>query len=396
METVRIGLLGLGTIGSAVAAQLVTNAQHYQALTRQRWELTWVAVAHPNRPRTVKLPVTTRVTTDWRQVVTDPAVDVVIELIGGTGVAQAAVTTALRHGKLVITANKDLMATAGPALEKLAHQSGGRVGFEGSVAGGIPILQLLTTALATDQIQAISGVLNGTSNYILSQLEQTGSELAPALAQAQAQGYAESDPSKDLNGLDAAYKLTILIRLAFHQVVNPAALAVTGITALSPQLLNAARQWGLKIRLLARAQRRDQRLLAEVAPVAIGPQSVFYGLDGVDNAVALTSERLGQTVYQGPGAGGLATANSILSDLYRLTSARGTSFTPAVPGRVYPLAQAPRTYLAVSAASLPLGGPWQKRQAGSALTRPLTASQQAAWAQRLPQVAWLPVSAISG
>lgn len=143
---------------------------------------------------------------------------------------------------------------------------------------------------------------------------------------------------------------------------------------------------------MARAQRRDQRLLAEVAPVAIGPQSVFYGLDGVDNAVALTSERLGQTVYQGPGAGGLATANSILSDLYRLTSARGTSFTPAVPG----LAQAPRTYLAVSAASLPLGGPWQKRQAGSALTRPLTASQQAAWAQRLPQVAWLPVSAISG
>lgn len=112
-------------------------------------------------------------------------------------------------------------------------------------------------------------------------------------------------------------------------MVNPAALAVTGITALSPQLLNAARQWGLKIRLLARAQRRDQRLLAEVAPVAIGPQSVFYGLDGVDNAVALTSERLGQTVYQGPGAGGLATANSILSDLYRLTSARGTSFTPA-------------------------------------------------------------------
>ena len=148
-------------------------------------------------------------------------------------------------------------------------------------------------------------------------------------------------------------------------MVNPAALAVTGITALSPQLLNAARQWGLKIRLLARAQRRDQRLLAEVAPVAIGPQSVFYGLDGVDNAVALTS-------------------------------ARGTSFTPAVPGRVYPLAQAPRTYLAVSAASLPLGGPWQKRQAGSALTRPLTASQQAALAQRLPQVAWLPVSAISG
>ena len=175
-------------------------------------------------------------------------------------------------------------------------------------------------------------------------------------------------------------------------MVNPAALAVTGITALSPQLLNAARQWGLKIRLLARAQRRDQRLLAEVAPVAIGPQSVFYGLDGVDNAVALTSERLGQTVYQGPGA----TANSILSDLYRLTSARGTSFTPAVPGRVYPLAQAPRTYLAVSAASLPLGGPWQKRQAGSALTRPLTASQQATWAQRLPQVAWMPVSAISG
>lgn len=174
-------------------------------------------------------------------------------------------------------------------------------------------------------------------------------------------------------------------------MVNPAALAVTGITALSPQLLNAARQWGLKIRLLARAQRRDQRLLAEVAPVAIGPQSVFYGLDGVDNAVALTSERLGQTVYQGPGAGGLATANSILSDLYRLTSARGTSFTPAVPGRVYPLAQAPRTYLAVSA-----GGPWQKRQAGSALTRPLTASQQATWAQRLPQVAWMPVSAISG
>ena len=157
METVRIGLLGLGTIGSAVAAQLITNAQHYQALTRQRWELTWVAVAHPNRPRTVKLPATTRVTTDWRQVVTDPAVDVVIELIGGTGVAQAAVTTALRHGKLVITANKDLMATAGPALEKLAHQSGGRVGFEGSVAGGIPILQLLTTALATDRLVRCQG-----------------------------------------------------------------------------------------------------------------------------------------------------------------------------------------------------------------------------------------------
>lgn len=337
MNNKRIALLGLGTIGQVVFDKLVAS-------TNGAWQLAWVVVKHPERHQTVLLPTGAQLTTDWRRAVEDPTVDVVIELISGIGVAKEAVTSALLHGKQVITANKDLVATAGTELDRLAELYGGALTYEAAVAGGIPIIRTINEGLAPDRIRRVSGILNGTSNYILTAIDQEGLSFDAALKEAQAKDFAEANPTKD----------------------------VTGIDHLSPRLFAAAKEWGLKIKLLASTWESRGQLNYQVAPVALNPSHPLYQVDGVTNAVVIDSDLVGTSTYLGPGAGGKATANSVLADLASLS--RGEQLTGSSAclrvenGR--PLTK--QRYLVVNPTGLPTGLQFSDRHATSALTPALT------------------------
>lgn len=365
MNNKRIALLGLGTIGQVVFDELVAS-------TNGAWQLAWVVVKHPERHQTVLLPTGAQLTTDWRRAAEDPTVDVVIELIGGIGVAKEAVTSALLHGKQVITANKDLVATAGTELDRLAELYGGALTYEAAVAGGIPIIRTINEGLAPDRIRRVSGILNGTSNYILTAIDQEGLSFDAALKEAKAKGFAEANPTKDVTGIDAAYKLIILTKLIFHRTLSLAQLAPTGIDHLSPRLFAAAKEWGLKIKLLASTWESRGQLNYQVAPVALNPSHPLYQVDGVTNAVVIDSDLVGTSTYLGPGAGGKATANSVLADLASLS--RGEQLTGSSAclrienGR--PLTK--QRYLVVNPTGLPTGLQFSDRQATSALTPALT------------------------
>lgn len=302
----------------------------------------------------------------------DPTVDVVIELIGGIGVAKEAVTSALLHGKQVITANKDLVATAGTELDRLAELYGGALTYEAAVAGGIPIIRTINEGLAPDRIRRVSGILNGTSNYILTAIDQEGLSFDAALKEAQAKDFAEANPTKDVTGIDAAYKLIILTKLIFHRTLSLAQLAPTGIDHLSPRLFAAAREWGLKIKLLASTWESRGQLNYQVAPVALNPSHPLYQVDGVTNAVVIDSDLVGTSTYLGPGAGGKATANSVLADLASLSRGNQTTGPSACLSVEDERPLTKQRYLVVNPTGLPTGLQFSDRHATSALTPALT------------------------
>lgn len=313
MEGVRIGLVGLGTVGASFYELLAGNAEELRRRLGVAVEVPVVAVRDPKRPRNVTAG--TRVVGDYRAVLDDPSLPVVVELVGGTGVAREVVRGALERGKHVITANKALIAAHGEELFALARAKGVELLFEASVCGGIPIVKVLRESLLGNRVDRILGIVNGTTNYMLTRMSEEGLDYAAALAEAQARGFAEADPEADVSGEDATQKISILASLAFGTWIDWREVPREGITRITPRDIAFARSAGYVFKLVAAASQVDGRPLVAVYPAMVSRNHPLAAVRGESNAVMIDSDFLGPSVYQGRGAGGRPTASSLASDL---------------------------------------------------------------------------------
>jgi homoserine dehydrogenase len=319
--SVGIGLLGCGTVGAAVADRLARERDAIARRTGVRYELRGVAIRDPHKIRPSSLE-TRLFTRDTRAIVDDPQVDLIVECIGGTTEAAEFVERALDRGRHVVTANKDLLATQGPRLQALAAARGVRLRFEAAVGGAIPIVRTLEDALAGDRITSVAGVLNGTCTSILAAME-AGADYADALADAQRLGYAEADPSNDVDGVDSAHKLALLVQLAFGLAVISPRIRRNGIGGVARRDIARARMLGYRIRLVAAAIRTHDGALAEVGPVLVPDGHEFARTHGSGNVVSVTARDSGTLVLRGAGAGGAATASAVLGDVVTILRAIG-------------------------------------------------------------------------
>jgi homoserine dehydrogenase len=349
----RVSLLGLGTVGGAVAKRLLDRRWREDVATRgiAPPELVAVGVREPARSRPVSPLVSVELTDDLEAVVGRDDVDVVIELLGGLEPARALTEQALERGIGVVTANKMLLAELGPALERAARRSGAALRFEAAVAGGTPVLGPLARELAANRIEGVRGIVNGTTNFILSAMAAEGRTYDDVLADAQQRGFAEADPSTDVAGLDAAHKLVLLARLAFGVWVQPSGITRSppalsgegppGITGVTASEVAAATDNDLAIKLVASAARvstkAGSRLVGSVEPVAVGRSSSLGSTSGATNVVEVSGVPVGRVSLQGPGAGGDATSSAVLADLLAL--ARGEGSTWAALPEALPLTE---------------------------------------------------------
>ncbi len=329
---VRAGLVGLGTIGTG----LVTLFQEHGELVDERLgfplELAAIADIDLARDRGVSLDGY-RMTAEWRELLDDPGIEIVVELVGGTGVAREIVLASLAAGKHVVTANKALLASCGEEIYRAALAHGREIAFEASVGGTIPVLRALREGLCADRIESLAGIVNGTCNYILSQMDEYGEPYEACLKRAQDLGYAEADPTFDVDGTDSRQKLTILLGLALGVRADSDRIASEGIERIAPLDIEYARQFGLRIKLLALAKLRDGEVEARVHPTMIPETSVLARVDGSMNAIEVRGRMSGPTLYYGAGAGSLPTASAVLADVMEL--ARGARL--GARGRVPPL-----------------------------------------------------------
>lgn len=318
-KRVGVGIAGYGTVGRG-AAEILTS--HAAALAeRAGIALEVAAVCRRRALPADEVPPGARFFQDWRALVACPQVGIVVETIGGTGDAGEVVRAALEAGKPVVTANKNLLAMHGDELFALAAERRLPMGFEAAVAGGVPVVRAITSAAAGDQILAVQGILNGTANYILGRMESAGLDFSAALAEAQHAGYAEADPTLDLNGVDARDKLAILARLAFGAGLDTGAIATVGIAGIGAVDVHYARKLGGVIRLLGSAERSAAGVHLSVRPWWVPQQSLLGRVQGVNNAVVLTGRRIGRQMFYGPGAGGGATGAAVVADLVDVAAA---------------------------------------------------------------------------
>lgn len=317
METIQIGMLGLGTVGSGVLQMIQHNEDKVVNVTGRKLNVKRVLVNHPERHQDVAGKI--ELTTSVEDIINDDEIQIVLELIGGIYPAKEYIEVALRNHKNVVTANKDLLATYGPELVKLAHDHHCDLMYEASVAGGIPILRTITNSFAADKITEVKGIVNGTTNYILTQMSQQGLSYDQALKAAQRLGFAEADPTNDVTGKDAAYKMVILSQFAFGTQLTVDDFAVTGIDHLNGFDVQQAGKFGYVIKLVGIAQVIDDGVFVEVAPTLVPADHPLATINNEYNAVMVTGEAVGDTLFYGPGAGGLPTANSVLSDIISVT-----------------------------------------------------------------------------
>ncbi|QDU21500.1 homoserine dehydrogenase [Urbifossiella limnaea] len=325
-EPLGVGLVGCGTVGTGVARLLLEQPDRLARRAGRPLDLCRVAVRHPEKPREVALPPGV-VTADPAAVIADPRVDVVVELIGGTTVARRVVLDALAAGKHVVTANKALLAEAGGEVFEAARAAGRTVCFEAAVAGGVPIIRALGESLAANQVTAIQGILNGTSNFILTSMAERGMSYPAALAEAQRLGYAEADPTLDVDGSDAAHKLAVLAQIAFGVSARPEQIERRGIDTLDAQDIRFAGELGYTIKLLAEAWTGEsttggREVALHVAPVLLRRTDLLAQVRGAFNAISVHGDVVGETLYQGPGAGMMPTASSVVADLIDLAVGR--------------------------------------------------------------------------
>src|SRR5450755_2909793 len=334
MREVNVGIVGLGNVGSGTLAILAGNADQISLKLGFPLKVAAVccrSVASKSIPESLG-PVFR--TADWREVVTHPQVDIVAELVGGTSVAADIVNAAIANRKSVVTANKELMAACGPEIWDRAIHAGINLAMEASVAGGIPIHAVLREGISGDRITAIYGILNGTCNYILTEIEKRGAPLETVLAEAQQLGYAEADPSADLDGIDARSKLAILAALAFGEKITPSDIFMEGIRRISPLDFRYAHQLGHTIRLICAARQTPEGLILSVRPALIPRSTILAGVQGAYNAIWVKGAYGEDTFYYGRGAGSLPTGVAVVSDLMRVArEIRGGS-----PERVSPFA----------------------------------------------------------
>ncbi|MFQ5847525.1 MAG: homoserine dehydrogenase [Candidatus Methylomirabilales bacterium] len=314
MNTINVGLVGFGTVGTGVVKLLTEEAPLLERRVAARVRLTRIADIDLTRAREVQVDPTI-LTTDARAVTEDAAIDIVIELIGGTTVAREVSLAALRNGKHLVTANKALLATHGPELFRAAAERRVDLGFEASVCGGIPIIRAVREGLVANRIQSIHGIVNGTCNYILTKMTELGIPFAEVLKEAQAKGYAEADPSLDIDGVDAAHKLQILASIAYGGSVDFNTIHIEGIRGIDPADIQYARELGYGVKLLAIAKEADGKIEARVHPTLILEDHLLASVGGVYNAVYIVGNATGSLMFYGKGAGQMPTASAVVSDI---------------------------------------------------------------------------------
>ena len=328
MQPVAIGLLGMGTVGAEVARQIEERGRDFAKSVGREIELKRVAVRDPLKSRNVRFPAD-RLTDDPIQVATDPEIDVVIELMGGIEPARTAVLAALNAGKDVVTANKALLAEHGAEIFDAARRAGRAVAFDGAVGGGIPIIQAIGVGLASNRFKSLAAILNGTCNFILSSMAHSGLSYSEALERTQSLGYAEADPTLDVDGTDTAHKLAILAQLAFGASVTTAMIPRQGINTLQSADIQYAAELGYTVKLLAVGRDHGEAgLELRVAPRLVRRGSPLAEVSGPDNAIRTIAEPVGSSLFSGQGAGTGPTASAILSDLIDVIVGRAATHGP--------------------------------------------------------------------
>ncbi len=321
----KVGLLGLGTVGAGTAQILLDPAQRHPLV--QELEIYRVGVRSPHKPRPVELPPEV-FTTDLDSIVTDPNVDIVVEVLGGLEPARSLILKAIAHQKHVVTANKAVIARYGDEIFDAATQAGVYVLLEAAVGGGIPVIEPMKQSLCSNRIQAITGIINGTTNYILTRMQQEGGDFDAILADAQQLGYAEADPTADVDGLDAADKISILASLAFGGRIKLAEVYCEGIRGVSAADITYAERLGFVIKLLAIARREPnfapsssaEHLQIRVHPTLVPKQHPLANVNDVYNAILVEGEPIGQVMFFGPGAGAGPTASAVVSDILNIAA----------------------------------------------------------------------------
>ncbi len=314
MKKISIGIIGLGTVGTGVVKILRERAAFLEEKTGLRFSIRKICVQHPNRKREISLPEGL-LTGDIRQILEDPQIQIVLELMGGIHPAKEYLLEALQRGKHVVTANKALLAEAGKEIFSLAEKKKRRIQFEASVGGGIPIIKSLREGLISNRIQAILGIINGTSNFILTRMTETGCEFHEALREAQKKGYAERNPSLDIDGIDSAHKLAILTLLGFGEEVPLEKIPVEGIRNISPKDIQYAKELGYIVKLLAIAKRSSEGLEVRVHPTLIPEEHPLASVRDAFNAITVRGDLVGETIFYGQGAGRYPTTSAVLADL---------------------------------------------------------------------------------
>ncbi|MBY0575772.1 MAG: homoserine dehydrogenase [Gallionellaceae bacterium] len=318
MKPINVGLLGIGTVGGGTFTVLRRNAEEIARRAGRPIRITVVADKNLELARQVTGGAC-RVTDDAFSVVADPEVDIVIELIGGYGVAKELVLKAIANGKHVVTANKALLATHGNEIFKAAQDKGVMVAFEAAVAGGIPIIKALREGLTANRIQWIAGIINGTTNFILSEMRDKGLSFDAVLKEAQRLGYAEADPTFDIEGVDAAHKITILSALAFGIPMQFDKAYIEGISKLDATDIKYAEQLGYRIKLLGITRRTAEGVELRVHPTLIPAKRLIANVEGAMNAVLVQGDAVGSSLYYGKGAGAEPTASAVIADLVDVT-----------------------------------------------------------------------------
>lgn len=330
MQSVKIGILGLGTVGSGTVNVLTRNSREISRRAGRDIEVYRAADRDLDKPKSCDVS-NINLTEDAFEVINDPDIEIVVELIGGTGIAKELVIKAIENGKHVVTANKALIAMHGNELFELAQEKGVTIAFEAAVAGGIPIIKAMREGLAGNRIEWLAGIINGTGNFILTEMREKGRDFADVLAEAQALGYAEADPTFDIEGIDAAHKLTIMASIAFGIPLQYYKCYTEGISKISQEDVQYAAELGYQIKHLGIAKKTSTGVELRVHPTLIPQRRLIANVNGVMNAVVVKGDAVGPTLYYGAGAGSDATASAVVADIVDIVRALTTDPENRVP-----------------------------------------------------------------
>lgn len=338
MKNVKVGLLGLGNVGKGTYTILTQNSEKISGLSNCRIDIAKILVSDVNKKRDIDVPKEI-LTTDAYEIINDPDIDVIVELIGGIDTAYKYIKSAIENGKHVVTANKAVIATHGPELMNLAKQNRVLLLHEASVAGGIPIITAMLKPLCGNEFQEIIGIVNGTTNYILTQMSENNLEYEVALKQAQEKGFAEADPTSDVEGEDAAYKLCILMLIAFGVYVDPKIIPREGITKISQEDIDFASQFGYKLKLLAGAKNSNGRLKYYVYPTLVPDTHPLASVNNEFNALFVKGDAVGELMFYGKGAGSMPTGSAVVGDVVSVAKCIGTDLLDVTPAQPYPITE---------------------------------------------------------
>ncbi len=334
MKPIQVGLLGIGTVGSGTFHVLQRNQEEIRRRAGRGIEIAMVADLDTTRAKQI-VGDAAKVVGDAREVIANPDIDVVVELIGGYGIAKALVLEAIAAGKHVVTANKALLAVHGTEIFKAAAEKGVMVAYEAAVAGGIPIIKALREGLTANSIQWVAGIINGTTNFILSEMRDKGLDFDVVLKEAQRLGYAEADPTFDIEGVDAAHKATLMRAIAFGIPVQFDKAYVEGITKLTSTDIKYAEQLGYRIKLLGITKRTDKGVELRVHPSLVPTKRLIANVEGAMNAVVVHGDAVGTTLYYGKGAGSEPTASAVIADLVDIARMDGSDPAHRVPALAF-------------------------------------------------------------